>query len=61
MFALCRLSLVGSGGYCAVAAHGFLTEVASPVAEHGPWSTGSKAVACGLNSSVAWGSSQTRD
>ena len=42
-------------GSCVVGVHGFLTEVASHVAEHGPWSTGSKAVAHRLSSSVACG------
>ena len=42
-------------GYCVVGVHGFLTEVASHVAEHGPWSTGSKVVAHRLSSSVACG------
>ena len=42
-------------GYSVVAVHGFLTEVASHVAEHGPWSIGSKVVAHRPSSSVACG------
>ena len=49
-----RLSSCGRRGLLFFAAHGLLVAVASLVAEHGLWSTGSVAVAHGLSCSAAW-------
>ena len=49
------LSLCCCAGYSLVAVHGLLMVVASLVAEHGLWSTGSVVTAIGLSCSLACG------
>ena len=47
--------VVVSGGCCLVAGHGLLPAVASLLAEHGLWGTGSMTVAHGFSCSAAHG------